>query len=82
MEVFLEVLGITNSYKDIIDAPEECEIAVRTKNGRKYLFVLNYIKKSVTVILKQSLKNLYEEIEEKGEIEIEPYGTRVYTWRQ
>ncbi|WP_246240515.1 beta-galactosidase trimerization domain-containing protein [Anaerocolumna sedimenticola] len=77
-KVFIEVLGIASPYKKIIEAPDECEIAVRSKNGKKYLFVLNYSKKPVTILLQQTLKNLYEDIEETGEIEIEPYGTRVY----
>ncbi len=77
-KIFLEKLNIANPYKEIIEVPQECEIAVRSKKGRKFLFVLNYGKKPVTIHLKESLINLYEGGKEAGSVEIEPYGTRVY----
>ncbi len=76
--VFLEKLNLADPYKDILELPSECEIAVRKKAGKKYIFVLNYGKKPAAILLKQSLMNLYEGVYEAGRVEIEPYGTRVY----
>ncbi|MGB8451434.1 MAG: beta-galactosidase trimerization domain-containing protein [Anaerocolumna sp.] len=80
-KIFLDKLSIVNPYKGIIEAPEACEIAVRSKAGKKYLFVLNYGKSPAVIQLKQALINLYEGTKDVGVIEMEPYGTRVYELR-
>lgn len=77
-KVFLDKLEIATPYKAIIEVPAECEIAVRSKEDKKYLFVLNYGKKQAVIQLKKSLMNLYEGLQEDGIVDIEPYGTRVY----
>ncbi len=76
--MFLKKLGIATPYKDIIEAPEDCEIAVRSKDGNQYLFVLNYTKKSLKINLLKALTNMYTDSLEAGSIAMEPYGTRVY----
>lgn len=77
-KVFLEKLGVAHPFKQYINAPEECEIAIRTLEDRKYLFVLNYMKTPVQIELKDSFINMYNEQKEVGLVEIEAYGTRVY----
>ncbi len=39
----LEYAGVIHPFADWIDVPEDCEIAVRKKGERRYLFVLNYM---------------------------------------
>ncbi|MBQ4051594.1 MAG: beta-galactosidase trimerization domain-containing protein, partial [Oscillospiraceae bacterium] len=41
-KVFFEKLGVLSPWKDIIGLPEHCELAVREKDGRQFVFVLNY----------------------------------------
>lgn len=77
-EAFLYGLGVAAPYADIIEIPEDCELAVREKTGIKYIFVLNYKKESVKIKLHKELVNMYSGVLESGEIEVLGYGTRVY----
>lgn len=76
--VFLKKLGVAEAYADIVSLPETCELAVREKDGRRYLFILNYLAQSVEIMLKKSVRNLWNGEEESGKCEIEAYGVRVY----
>lgn len=77
-ELFIRKLGIGEPYAEILDIPAECELAVREKDGVRYLFVLNYEKHSVEVILKRELRELLSGESCCGIQELEPYGVRVY----
>ena len=77
-EVFLEKLGVKSPYRELIQLPESCELTVREKDGVQYLFVMNYQKESVIIILKQPVKDLLAGMEVQGEQTLEGYGTRVY----
>ena len=59
VKIFLEKLGVASPYKDTVEAPETCEIAVREKDGRQFLFVLNYEKKPAAVKLLRKMRDLY-----------------------
>ena len=39
---FLDYAGVLSPWKDLIHLPEDCELAIRGKEGKQYLFVLNY----------------------------------------
>ncbi len=75
---FIEGLGVKNPYGDVVELPESCEIAVREKDGVKYIFVLNYSKESAEIVLKKECLNLYDGVMESGSVVLEGYGTRVY----
>lgn len=77
-EVFLEKLGVIDPYREIVEAPAGCEIAVREKDGTKYLFVLNYGKEPAKVVLKQQVEDLFSGCKAQGVQTVEGYGTRVY----
>lgn len=77
-QAFLEYFGIANPYHDILDLPEDCELAVREKDGIHYAFVLNYAHQMQKIHLKRPLKNLYDNQEKVGEIGIKPYETMVF----
>lgn len=77
-ELFIRKLGIGEPYAEILDIPAECELAVRVKDGVRYLFVLNYEKHSVEVTLKRELRELLSGESCCGIQELEPYGVRVY----
>lgn len=78
-KVFLKKLKVANPFKNYIDAPIECELAIRVLGDKKYLFVLNYMKVAVKVELKAVFRNMHTQKNEAGTIEIEPYGVRVYS---
>lgn len=77
-QVFLEKLGVASPYKDILELPRECEVAVREKDGTKYYFVLNYKKTPVKLQVKQALVDLYTGETVSGQVELEAFDTRVY----
>lgn len=77
-KIFIEKLGVANPYKEIISLPESCEIAVREKGDKKYMFVLNFSKEKVTISLDREMKNMYTGESEKGEVMLNGYETRVY----
>ncbi|MGN1141829.1 MAG: beta-galactosidase [Oliverpabstia sp.] len=77
-EVFLEKLGVKSPYKEILELPECCELAVREKNGKKYYFVLNYSKENVTIRVKCPMRNLYTQEITAGDVMVEAYGTRIF----
>jgi beta-galactosidase len=78
--VFLKKLGIAGPYDDIIEAPEDCEIAVRVKGDKKYMFVLNYSKQAKKLTLKKQVTDLYSAKTVSGSIELPPYGTAVFAF--
>jgi beta-galactosidase GanA len=61
----------------IIEVPESCEIAVREKDGKKFLFVLNYAKTLVSITVKKETADLFTGRTLSGNSEIEPYGVKV-----
>ena len=77
-EVFLEKLGVIDPYGEILQAPEGCEIAVREKDGARYLFVLNYGKASVQITLKRPVRDLLADCEAEGVQTLQGYETKVY----
>jgi len=77
--VFLKKLGIANPYGSIIEAPEECEIALRRKGDRMFLFVLNYSKQKKKITLKKQLTDLYTAKAVSGAFELPAYGTAVFS---
>ena len=76
-EIFLQKLGAANPYRDIVTVPEECEIAVRSKNGVRYLFVLNYESIQVEITLHRKGTDLYTGNEIEGSQTLDGYGTMV-----
>ena len=55
---FLTYTGVIDPWKELIELPADCEIAVREKNDAKYIFVLNYSseKQNITLKTRMSLK--------------------------
>lgn len=76
-KVFLQKLGFSEPYKELIHVPEEVEIAIRSKENQDYLFVLNYMSYSVTVNLQTSMLNLLTGNLMKGLCEIDKYGVLI-----
>ena len=77
VKTFLKKLGVASPWAGVVQAPQECELAVREKDGRQYLFLLNYSPKAVGAQLLRPGKNLYTGETVSGSLELGPYGTAV-----
>lgn len=78
VQVFLKKLGAAEPYGSVLQLPAGCELAVREKDGKRWLFVLNYLAEQAEITLKRRLRNLLSGEEEEGRILLEKYGVRVY----
>lgn len=76
-KIFLEKLGVASPYADLVTVPQSCEIAVRAKGERKYLFVLNYDKNPVEIQLHKEGLDLYTQEKKSGAVNLDGYGTLV-----
>ena len=64
-------------YDKIISLPETMEIAVRKKDDKQYLFVLNYGKQADKITFYQNVKDIYTNQDVSGSLMINAYGTLV-----
>jgi len=76
-EIFLRKLGAAEPYGEIVEAPAQCEVAVRRKGTEDYLFLLNYEKETAAAVFHKEVINLYTGESVKGKIELDGYGTLV-----
>jgi beta-galactosidase len=77
-EAFLSKLGFANPFKHLIELPAEAELAVRSKNGKDYIFVLNYMPHSIQIDLKETMTDLLSGKTLSGKCEIKKYGVMVF----
>lgn len=64
--------------KKYVEAPAECEIALRVKGNETYLFVLNYTPNVVDITLKMSMTDVDTNQVVAGNVSLPAYGTKVY----
>lgn len=75
---FLSCNNVKAPWSEILELPEDCEIAVREKDGRKYAFVLNYAWTEQTISVKRTLTDLDSGETVQGEITLKAFETKVY----
>ena len=51
-------------YKDMVELPEECELCVKEKDGKQYLFILNYDKESKRIVKNRTDMGYQDEVTE------------------
>lgn len=78
MKTFLKYAGIFEPFSDMLQAPEECEIAVRRKGEKIYLFVLNFSKEKQEIVLKREMTDMDSKEPVEGTVSLNPYETKVY----
>lgn len=78
VKVFFEYLGIMEPLAQMVQAPEECEIALRRKEGREYLFVLNFSDQEQEICLGKAMTDLDDQKQAEGKVILPAYGTKVY----
>lgn len=74
----LEYVKAAEPWRDVLELPADCELAVRKKDGVCYFIVLNYAKEEREITLKKNLIDLDDMCGKVGAVRLEPYGTRVY----
>lgn len=74
----LDYLKIREPFKEWITAPEGLEVVIRKKNGRNFLFVLNFLDTEQAFELKRPGTLLYTGEIQTGRLSLPPFGTAVY----
>lgn len=75
VRAFLKGACVENPYGNFITVPEKCEIAVRVKEGIKYIFVLNYSDTPAELMVLEKMWDMYAGKEVSGALTLEGYGT-------
>lgn len=75
VRAFLKRACAENPYGNFITVPEKCEIAVRVKEGIKYIFVLNYSDTPAEITVMEKMRDMYTGKEVSGSLILEGYGT-------
>lgn len=76
--LFAKRLGVAEPFKDCIELSENCEIAVRERDGKRFLFVLNYQSCEERIVLKRSVLDMFTGKKAEGDVTLAPYETKVY----
>lgn len=78
VKALLEYVGVLKPYENIIELPKNCEITVKKKEGKTYIFVLNYVEKPQEIFIKKAVKDMDTKEQIQGKICLEAYETKVY----
>ena len=71
-------LELLEPMRTLVEAPESIELVMRKKDGRRWLFALNYNNFPVSIQLKKPLVSLLTGKESTGNFELAPYGVDVW----
>lgn len=77
-EMILAHLGLLDPFRGIAAAPQEVELIMREKAGKRFLFALNYQPVPMTITLHETVQSLFTDETVQGEITLAPYGAAVY----
>jgi len=75
----LERLGLLEPFADLVSAPQEIELIMRSKGDACWLFALNYQSKPVSLTLKKPVTSLLDGETHSGETVLPGFGVQV--WR-
>ncbi len=79
LEKILEYAGVLNPFASLVEAPGGVEVIKKKKDGREYIFLLNFLPNIQRVFLKQEMLSLEEKVLKAGEIELKPYEAAVFS---
>ena len=75
----LQYAGAVSPFTELIDADgQDVELTLRKKDGRTFLFVLNFHAHEVSFTLKKPMRALYDGKEAAGTLTLPAFGTAVY----
>ena len=78
MKHLFKYTGILEPFAEWIDAPETVEVVMRVKDGKRYLFVLNFHSSEVEITLRKKATALYTGETVLGRCTMSAYETAVY----
>ena len=64
-------------YKEKLDIPETCELAVRKKDDTEYCFVLNYKEEEAKIQVKEEMTDLYTGEKVIGTVVLKPFEVKI-----
>ena len=70
--------GIVEPFAEYLAAPEGVELVMREKDGRKFVFALNFQPAAQVITMKKPAIFMYTGEKAEGEITLPPFGTAVY----
>ena len=73
----LAYVGVLSPWKETVELPEGIELTARTKDGRTYLFLLNYRAQEQSFSLRKPVKSLLHGDMPAGEHSLAKYGFEV-----
>lgn len=74
----MQKLHLLSPLQQVISIPAACELALRTKDGASFLFVLNYTRQPQTIQLHEPMHNLLTGEMDSGETTLPAFGVAVY----
>jgi len=81
VDAILDYLGVREPFGSVVKLPECCELAVREKDGSRFLFVLNYGWQEAEIEILQALVDLDDGSTVRGSARLEAFGMKVYRMR-
>lgn len=78
VKTLLVYTGVLEPFAEIIEATEGVELIQRTKNRRKYLFVLNFQPDEQRLLLKKEMKRLFKGGTAMGEVKLAAFEVEVF----
>jgi beta-galactosidase len=69
---------VIDPYAEFFELPEELELAVREKDGKRFSFILNYSRKPQSMWLKKELREMLTGSVNTGEVVVDGYGVQIY----
>ena len=76
--MILDHLGLLEPLNGIAAAPQEVELILREKDGKRYLFALNYQPHAKAITLHAPAASLFDEKTHQGEVTLPPFGVQVF----
>lgn len=80
--IFLDKLEIASPFKEIIEASEGVELAMRGEGTETYLFALNFSSENSRLQLHTQLTDILTDERLTGNVTLPPYGVRVFVQKQ
>lgn len=77
LDLIMAYLGQVGPCRGLVDVPEDIEVSVRVKDGKRYMFLLNYMFESRSVNFKKYVKNLETKEELCGLVNLKPFEVLV-----
>lgn len=73
----LNTIEIKSPVDEVVQVPSSCEISIRQKDGRAWLFILNYENSSAQIQMKKKLWDVLEQKYIEENMILEPFGVKV-----